>query len=84
MDVLVNNAGIGAVTSLDDPNMLTEFDKLMEINVRSVVVMTQLALPHLEKTKGSIVNVSSVASIKAVSYSKIFSINFKCFCYVML
>lgn len=29
--------------------------------------MTQLAIPHLEKTKGNIVNVSSIASFKAVT-----------------
>jgi len=29
-----------------------------------VVEMTQLALPHLEKTKGNIINVSSVGAVK--------------------
>uniref|UniRef100_A0A915L2K1 Uncharacterized protein n=1 Tax=Romanomermis culicivorax TaxID=13658 RepID=A0A915L2K1_ROMCU len=33
---------------------------MMSINVRSVIFLTKLCLPHLEKTKGAIVNVSSV------------------------
>ena len=36
----------------------------MNLNVRSVIVLTQLVIPYLEKTKGVIVNVSSIASIR--------------------
>lgn len=33
----------------------------MSTNVNSVFYLTQLAIPHLEATKGSIVNISSIA-----------------------
>ena len=33
----------------------------MNTNVNSVFYLTQLAIPHLEATKGSIVNISSIA-----------------------
>lgn len=45
-----------------------DFDRQMNVNVRSVFMMTKLAVPHLKKTKGTIVNVSSVAGLRSVSY----------------
>lgn len=64
IDVLVNNAGIGQVGDILTLSM-TDFDNVMNTNVRSVFHLTQLAAPHLIKTKGNIVNVSSVAGIRA-------------------
>ncbi|GMS99653.1 hypothetical protein PENTCL1PPCAC_21828, partial [Pristionchus entomophagus] len=65
LDVLVNNAGAAIIdfsgaTCLDVP--IEVLDSTMDLNVRSVVIISQLALPHLEKTKGAIVNVSSIVS----------------------
>lgn len=64
IDVLVNAAGIlsnGTIetTSVDD------WDKMMDINVRSVFQLSQKCVPHLIKTKGNIVNVSSVTGTRA-------------------
>lgn len=64
IDVLVNSAGIilnGSVaeTPLDD------WDKMLDINLRCVFLLMQKCVPHLQKTKGSIVNVSSVAGTRA-------------------
>lgn len=42
------------------------FDKLFDVNLRALVALTQLAIPHLSKTKGNIVNVSSGAAVKAL------------------
>ena len=39
---------------------LDDYDKCMTINTRSAFVLTQSVLPHLLKSKGNIVNVSSV------------------------
>ncbi|XP_075983611.1 3-oxoacyl-[acyl-carrier-protein] reductase FabG-like [Anticarsia gemmatalis] len=60
IDVLVNNAGILAYGSLLDGKLMEDFDRVMNVNVRSVVLLTNYATPHLVKTKGNIVNVSSV------------------------
>jgi NAD(P)-dependent dehydrogenase (short-subunit alcohol dehydrogenase family) len=38
---------------------------MMDINLRSLFFMTQKCIPHLEKTKGNIVNVSSVSGTRA-------------------
>lgn len=39
---------------------MMDFDHQMNVNLRSIVQLTQKAVPHLIKTKGSIVNVSSI------------------------
>ncbi|KAM9821635.1 3-oxoacyl-[acyl-carrier-protein] reductase FabG isoform X3 [Syngnathus typhle] len=59
LDVLVNSAGILAMGGIETSDLAT-YDRVMNINVRSVYQLTQLCVPHLVKTKGSIVNVSSV------------------------
>lgn len=60
LDVLVNNAGLGEAGTILTTT-LEQYDKVMNTNVRSVFHLTQLATPHLIKTKGNIVNISSVA-----------------------
>ena len=68
LDILVNNAGGSSLKgNLASDTLLEEFDWVFKLNLRSVVELTQLAVPHLEKTKGNIVNISSIASLKPVS-----------------
>ncbi|GMT22812.1 hypothetical protein PFISCL1PPCAC_14110 [Pristionchus fissidentatus] len=65
LDVLVNNAGGASIESFNKGIMdlpVGEFDKMMELNVKPVLRLSQLAVPHLEKTKGAIVNVSSIGA----------------------
>lgn len=59
LDVLINSAGILAMGSIETTDM-AQYDKVMSVNVRSIYHLTHLCVPHLIKTKGSIVNVSSV------------------------
>lgn len=65
IDVLVNNAGAGAVAGLTDG--INNFDHMISTNLRSVYLLTSLAAPHLIKTKGNVVNVSSIAAMKAIA-----------------
>lgn len=64
LDVLVNSAGMQIPGSIETTK-LEDYDKQMNTNVRSVFVLTQFAVPHLIKTKGNIVNVSSVAGLRS-------------------
>lgn len=64
IDILVNAAGIILNGSIEDTN-LDDWDKMMNVNLRSVFYLMQKCVPHLEKTKGNIVNVSSVAGTRA-------------------
>lgn len=65
IDVLVNNAGVAIRDNVAEINM-SEFDRLFNINVRSIITLSKLCVPHLEKTKGSIVNISSVCGLMPV------------------
>ncbi|KAK4882348.1 hypothetical protein RN001_005667 [Aquatica leii] len=64
LDVLVNNAGILETGSIETTN-LEQYDRVMNINVRSVYYLTTLAVPYLIASKGNIVNVSSVNGIRS-------------------
>ncbi|KAL7839805.1 hypothetical protein SRHO_G00264630 [Serrasalmus rhombeus] len=59
LDVLINSAGILALGTIETTDM-AQYDHVMNVNVRSVYHLTHLCVPYLIKTKGSIVNVSSV------------------------
>lgn len=72
IDVLVNAAGIvvdGSVETAD----LDDWDRSMDTNVKSVFMLSRLAMPYLRKTKGSIVNVASVAALKGLKNRAIYS-----------
>ena len=60
LDVLVNNAGVGAFGMLADASD-EDIDKVIDINVKGVLYLCREAIPHLAKSKGSIVNTSSVS-----------------------
>ena len=64
IDVLVNAAGIIRSGTLAE-TPVDELDKLMNINVRSVYYLMQKVIPSLEKTRGNIVNISSIAGSRA-------------------
>ena len=64
IDVLVNAAGIIANGSIENTS-LDDWDRMLDINLRSLFRLTQLALPTLVEQKGNIVNVSSVTGIRA-------------------
>ncbi|GAB4329151.1 MAG: 3-oxoacyl-[acyl-carrier-protein] reductase [Calditrichia bacterium] len=64
LDILVNAAGIIATGTIENTS-LEDFDYMMDINLRSVFHLIQLAIPYLEKRSGNIVNVSSVTGVRA-------------------
>ncbi len=66
LDILVNNAGSLAPNTIKDDRILDEFDKIFLIDIRSVVELIHLSIPYLEKSKGTIINISSVASLRPV------------------
>lgn len=62
VDVLVNNAGIGWIGSVEDMPA-EQVQKLFSINVVALIDLTQRVLPGmLDRRRGHIVNVASVAS----------------------
>jgi len=59
LDVVVNNAAVILPKFLEDIE-LDEWDRLININLKSVFLMIKYSLPELRKTRGSIVNMSSL------------------------
>ena len=64
LDVLVNNAGILESGTIENSS-LAQYDRVMNTNVRGPYHLTMLATPHLIKTQGNIVNVSSVTGLRS-------------------
>ena len=64
LDVLVNNAGYLARENFTDVTS-KEIDKSMAVNLKSAVKLSQASLSHLQRSKGNIVNVSSIAGLRA-------------------
>ena len=62
IDVLVNNAAIFVGGSIDDVS-LEDWNKQLSINVTGPYMMIKKALPYLEKSKGSIINLCSVSGL---------------------
>ena len=61
LDIVVNNAGMAPVTPLAQQT-LAEFDRVININLRAVVDIGVQALPLLQASKGSIINISSAVA----------------------
>jgi NAD(P)-dependent dehydrogenase (short-subunit alcohol dehydrogenase family) len=62
IDVLVNNAGIGAQGTVEE-NALGEWQRVFDVNVFGIVRVTQACLPHLRRSQcAAIVNTASIVS----------------------
>lgn len=65
IDVLINNAGVGGWGSIETESY-EGWRRTMEIDVDSIFIGTQLALPYLKESQpASIINISSVAGLIA-------------------
>ncbi|GAB4159151.1 MAG: SDR family oxidoreductase [Planctomycetaceae bacterium] len=63
LDCIINNAGSHPpATSLEDTS-IEMMEQLMQLNYLSTFAGAKFALPHLRKTKGTIINVSSMTAV---------------------
>ena len=62
LDVLVNNAGI-FTSAAPEELTLESFESVFAVNLRGLFLVTRKLLPLLEKSDGSIVNISSMNSL---------------------
>ena len=60
IDCLINNAGWHPPHRPIDDFTVEEFRELLDLNLVSIFAACKLALPHLRRTKGNIINMSSL------------------------
>ncbi|MED1799711.1 SDR family oxidoreductase [Brevibacillus porteri] len=66
IDVLVNCAGVPQAFTPIEELTLEQWDSIMSVNTKSIFLTTRHAVPHMkEKGKGSIINIASIAGIRA-------------------
>ncbi|HEV7652935.1 MAG TPA: SDR family NAD(P)-dependent oxidoreductase [Actinophytocola sp.] len=69
LSVLVNNAGGGADVPARFPDATPdEWTRTLWLNLRTPLLATQLALPHLRAAGGAVVNIGSTAGVGADPY----------------
>ncbi|HME09078.1 MAG TPA: SDR family oxidoreductase [Bryobacteraceae bacterium] len=62
LDILVNNAGTGLAGSVEETE-LADFQRLFQVNVEGLFLVTKAAMPLLLASHGSIVNIGSVGAL---------------------
>ena len=73
LDCIINNAGTHPpATTIDDTSM-DDLHTLMAINFASTFAGAKFAMPHLRKTKGTIVNMSSMTAVLGQEQSAAYS-----------
>ena len=71
LDVLVNNAGTTRFIGYHDLDALTDeiWNELLGVNLLGTFYCSRAAAPHLSRARGAIVNVASIAGIRATGSS---------------
>lgn len=69
VSVLVNNAGICPRHSIDSPDLMQAWDAAMDVNLRGTLNVSLAFLPALRETRGSIVNIASIAAFVSTATS---------------
>ena len=63
LDCMVNNAGWHPPGETIDQVSIDDFEQLLRLNLTSTFCGCKLSVPHLRKTRGSIINMSSEAGV---------------------
>ncbi len=72
IDFLINNAGVGGTANMVDCS-IDSIDRIIQLNIRTTVVITRLLLPCLlQHTKSYILNIASMAAFTPIAYKTIY------------
>ena len=72
IDIIANIAGIVANGNVEQCTE-EEWDRSMNVNVKSVYLMCHEAMPYLRETKGVVVNISSTVALRGVKNRAVYS-----------
>jgi len=73
IDVVINNAGIGAIGTVED-NDDEQWAKVLDINVTGMARVTAAALPHLRAShNAAVVNICSIAALNGLPQRALYS-----------
>ncbi|MET6997028.1 SDR family NAD(P)-dependent oxidoreductase [Chitinophaga defluvii] len=72
INFLINNAGVGGTSAIVDTS-LERIDQIIQLNVRSMALLTHLLIPHLLTHEHSyIMNISSMAAFTPIAYKTVY------------
>lgn len=72
LDILVNNAGIYKFVPLDQIDE-EHYDSIFQLNVKGLLFATQAAARVFGENGGTVINISSVASLSAIPTASVYS-----------
>jgi short-subunit dehydrogenase len=72
IDLLVNCAGIGVFEPHEEIS-LQKIEELIDINLKAPIILSSLCLRSLKKTKGDIINITSVEATKHSKFSALYT-----------
>jgi NADP-dependent 3-hydroxy acid dehydrogenase YdfG len=65
IDLLINNAGLAAGASPFNESLMSDFEQMIDTNVKGLLYMTELIIPTMiERKSGHIINISSIAGVE--------------------
>jgi short-subunit dehydrogenase len=73
LDVLINNAGVGAAFALLQETSIEEIDAMIDVNLKGPVYLMKYAIPVMvEKGSGLIINMNSIAGKQPYALSSVY------------
>ncbi len=72
INLLVNCAGVGVFTPHEELN-IEQIETLIDVNLKAPIILTNLCLRSLKKTKGHIINVASIEATRHSKFSALYT-----------
>ncbi|RXK10232.1 short-chain dehydrogenase [Halarcobacter bivalviorum] len=72
IDLLINCAGVGVFKPHEEIS-LDKIQELIDVNLTAPIVLTNLCLRSLKKTKGHIINISSIEATRHSKFSALYT-----------
>lgn len=73
LDCIINNAGVHPPATSIDETSIEELERVLRINFVSTYAGAKFAVPHLRKTRGTIVNMSSMTAVLGQDHSSAYA-----------